>query len=89
MLRAKTRGNLSNEELAILNNAISNLQMVFVEVSQGRPAARMLPNGNEAPKRPAAVEAASSRAPAPAGHAAGAEEEIEEEIHEELRVVRA
>jgi hypothetical protein len=35
VLRAKTRGNLSNEELGILNNAISNLQMVFVEVSQG------------------------------------------------------
>jgi hypothetical protein len=35
ILRTKTRGNLSNEELGVLNNAISNLQMVFVEVSQG------------------------------------------------------
>src|SRR5271169_5944118 len=40
VLRTKTRNNLSNEELAILNNAISNLQMVFLEVSQGsHPAA--------------------------------------------------
>ncbi len=39
VLRAKTRDNLSSDELGILNNAISNLQMVFVEVSQGRPAA--------------------------------------------------
>src|ERR1700689_800357 len=39
VLRAKTRGNLSREELGILNNAISNLQMVFVEVSQGASAA--------------------------------------------------
>ena len=35
VLRAKTRNNLSSEEAGILNNAISNLQMVFVEVSKG------------------------------------------------------
>src|ERR1700759_3862278 len=34
MIQEKTRGNLSNEEAAVLRNAISNLQMVFVEVSQ-------------------------------------------------------
>ena len=34
MIRQKTRGNLSNDELSILNNAITNLQMTFVEVSQ-------------------------------------------------------
>jgi hypothetical protein len=34
MIRAKTRGNLSDDESKVLNNAISNLQMVFVEVSQ-------------------------------------------------------
>jgi len=36
MIRAKTKGNLSNDELAVLNNAISNLQMAFYEVSQGK-----------------------------------------------------
>jgi hypothetical protein len=36
MIRAKTKGNLSDEELAVINNAISNLQMTFYEVSQGR-----------------------------------------------------
>lgn len=36
MIRAKTNGNLNHEELAVLNNAISNLQMVFFEASQGR-----------------------------------------------------
>src|ERR1700678_3967393 len=35
VLRAKTQGNLAHDEAAVLNNAISNLQMVFVEVSQG------------------------------------------------------
>lgn len=35
VLRSKTRNNLSSDEQAVLNNAISNLQMVFVEVSRG------------------------------------------------------
>lgn len=41
MIRVKTRGNLSEDELKILNNAISNLQMAFVDVSrkQGVPDA--------------------------------------------------
>jgi hypothetical protein len=34
MIQEKTRGNLTNEEANVLRNAISNLQMVFVEVSQ-------------------------------------------------------
>ncbi|MEP6937982.1 MAG: DUF1844 domain-containing protein [Chthoniobacterales bacterium] len=39
MIQEKTRGNLSNEESTVLRNAISNLQMVFVEVSQNPRAA--------------------------------------------------
>jgi len=35
VLREKTRGNLAPDEAGVLNNAISNLQMVFLEVSQG------------------------------------------------------
>ena len=34
MIQEKTRGNLTNEEATVLRNALSNLQMVFVEVSQ-------------------------------------------------------
>ena len=34
MIQEKTRGNLTSEESTVLRNAISNLQMVFVEVSQ-------------------------------------------------------
>ena len=34
MIQEKTRGNLANEEATVLRNAISNLQMAFVEVSQ-------------------------------------------------------
>jgi Domain of unknown function (DUF1844) len=34
MIQEKTRGNLTNEEATVLRNAISNLQMAFVEISQ-------------------------------------------------------
>ena len=34
MIQEKTRGNLTNEEEQILRSTISNLQVVFVEVSQ-------------------------------------------------------
>jgi hypothetical protein len=33
MIQEKTRGNLTNEEAMVLRNALSNLQMVFVEAS--------------------------------------------------------
>jgi hypothetical protein len=34
MIREKTRGNLTNEESAVLRTTLSNLQMVYVEVTQ-------------------------------------------------------
>ncbi|MDQ2824093.1 MAG: DUF1844 domain-containing protein [Verrucomicrobiota bacterium] len=34
MIQEKTRGNLTNEEATVLRNAISNLQMAYVEVAQ-------------------------------------------------------
>jgi hypothetical protein len=34
MIQEKTRGNLTNEEAKVLGNAISNLQMAYVEVAQ-------------------------------------------------------
>jgi hypothetical protein len=33
MIQEKTRGNLSNEEMMVLRNTLSNLQMAFVEAS--------------------------------------------------------
>jgi hypothetical protein len=44
MIQEKTRGNLTKEEETVLRNAISNLQMAYVEVAQqvqkgGGPAA--------------------------------------------------
>ena len=40
MIQEKTRGNLTNEETMVLRNALSNLQMAFVEASGGGGAQR-------------------------------------------------
>jgi|SRR5215472_12415642 len=34
MIQEKTRGNLTNEEAAVLRNTLSNLQMAYVEVAR-------------------------------------------------------
>ena len=39
MIQEKTRGNLTSEEDTVLRNALTNLQMAFVEVSQSGVAA--------------------------------------------------
>src|SRR5204863_6022083 len=40
MIQEKTRGNLTSEESTVLRNALSSLQMAFVEASQGGGAGR-------------------------------------------------
>jgi hypothetical protein len=37
MIQEKTRGNLTNEESTVLRNALSNLQMAYVEVARQTP----------------------------------------------------
>jgi hypothetical protein len=61
MIQEKTRGNLSQEEATVLRNAISNLQMVFVEVSQEQKSGAVSPPPAAAPS---AVEAPVSSGPA-------------------------
>jgi hypothetical protein len=60
MIQDKTRGNLTNEETAVLRNALSNLQMAFVEVS------RQVREGTTESATPAAPEAEIPEAAAPA-----------------------
>jgi len=75
VLRTKTRGNLSQEELGVLNNAISNLQLVFVEVSKGE-AGGAQPIEEAAPvEEPVAEAAAPAPEPEPAPAPAPAAEE--------------
>lgn len=59
MIREKTKGNLSSEEQGVLQNAISNLQMVFVEVSQ------QMKSGGIAGAGPAMEPPASTPDPTP------------------------
>jgi len=37
MIQEKTRGNLTNEEANVLSNALSNLQMAYVELAKETP----------------------------------------------------
>jgi cell division septation protein DedD len=69
MIQEKTRGNLTNEEATVLRNAISNLQMAYVEVAQdmskagGQPVATGPEQPAEPPTEPAAEETAKPAEP--------------------------
>jgi len=72
MIQEKTRGNLTSEEAKVLSNALSNLQMAYVEIS--RESGRARPPG--APETEAAQEApkGQEQTPQPAEPPAGAQE---------------
>jgi hypothetical protein len=59
MIQEKTRGNLTNEEAKVLSNALSNLQMAYVEVARTEPARR----GESAPETVAPPEAPAAESP--------------------------
>src|ERR1700747_662601 len=53
MIQEKTRGNLTSEEAKVLSNALSNLQMAYVEVARQTPqgaAQREAPEAAPPPK---------------------------------------
>ena len=52
MIQEKTRGNLTNEEATVLRNAISNLQMAYVEVAENVSKGGAKPSTAE-PEKPA------------------------------------
>src|SRR5258708_38691845 len=57
MIQEKTRGNLTNEETMVLRNAVSNLQMAFVEVSGGaRPPGAPVTAAQPEPPPPASAQ---------------------------------
>ena len=59
MIQEKTRGNLTNEESTVLRNALSNLQMVYVEVARETPKGAAQPQ----PEQPAAPSEAAEQPP--------------------------
>ena len=66
MIQEKTRGNLTNEEATVLRNALSNLQMAYVEVAQqmskgGAPSRETAQDPQPAP--PASPTAAEEKPP--------------------------
>src|SRR5437870_5790795 len=75
MIQEKTRGNLTSEETTVLRNALSNLQMAYVEVARETGTARPEPArpGGGAPKpgqaapepKPSSSPAASSETAPP------------------------
>ena len=58
MIQEKTRGNLTNDEAMVLRNALSNLQMAYVEAAGGSGTAR-----SSAPQSASQPEPAESPQP--------------------------
>jgi Domain of unknown function (DUF1844) len=78
MIQEKTRGNLTSEEAKVLSNALSNLQMAFVEVSRGaQPQGAPQPEAPEAVPPTAAAEQAAKLESEPSAPAKSAEPETE------------
>jgi hypothetical protein len=74
MIQEKTRGNLTNEETTVLRNAISNLQMAFVEVSQSSRGATASPPPPSKPVETPAAEPAAESSTEPSVQAPGESE---------------
>ena len=72
MIQEKTRGNLTNEEAAVLRNTLSNLQMAYVEAVSGKPAA---PAQAEAPQAAQRAEQPPASTPEPSPPMTSAEAE--------------
>ena len=64
MIQEKTRGNLTSEEATVLRNALSSLQMAFVETSQGDRG--VAPSASEPPPASSPEPEAAAPAPSPA-----------------------
>ena len=67
MIQEKTRGNLTSEEAKVLSNALSNLQMAYVEVARQTPQGAAQPKAPEAapPPQPAEQPADAPESSAP------------------------
>ena len=77
MIQEKTRGNLTSEEAKVLTNALSNLQMAYVEVAREQPKEGMRPETPEAEPSPMPAEQSSTVTPEPSGPTSSTEPETE------------
>ena len=76
MIQEKTRGNLTNEETTVLRNALSNLQMAYVEVAGESGRARQEParRGDGAPEANPQPEPSPPASSQPAGQPGAGEQ---------------
>jgi Domain of unknown function (DUF1844) len=77
MIQEKTRGNLTSEEAKVLSNALSNLQMAYVEVARETPKSAAQPEPPEAAPPSAAAEQAAPPKPEPSAPVTSTEPETE------------
>ena len=77
MLQEKTRGNLTSEETKVLSNALSNLQMAYVEVARETPQSAAQPEAPEAAPPPQPAEQPASAAAEQSPPIASTESETE------------
>jgi len=64
MIQEKTRGNLTNDETTVLRNALSNLQMAYVEVARKVPKVAAQSSAGPAEAQPVAPPSTSTPEPA-------------------------
>jgi hypothetical protein len=77
MIQEKTRGNLTSEETKVLSNALSNLQMAYVEVARETPKGAPQPEAPETTPPSAESEQAATSKPEPSEPIASTEPETE------------
>ena len=78
MIQEKTRGNLTNEESTVLRNALSNLQMAYVEVAREAPKGAAQPQPEQpVPPSPKPEEETSASTPEPSAPISSTESETE------------
>jgi hypothetical protein len=76
MIQEKTRGNLTSEETKVLSNALSNLQMAYVEVARETPRGAAQSEAPEAPP-PKSAEQPSAGTSEPSAPVTSTESETE------------
>jgi hypothetical protein len=77
MIQEKTRGNLTSEESTVLRNALSNLQMVYVEVAREAPKGAAQPEQPAPPPKKAEQPSTSTPTPEPSAPISSIESETE------------
>ena len=77
MIQEKTRGNLTSEETKVLSNALSNLQMAYVEVARETPQDAAQPEAPDGAPPPKSAEETPTGTPEPSAPITSTEPETE------------